>query len=144
MIIEIYKETGNNVFFVALAKIKQVWSSTNIDHIFVVIVRQICITQSIQQKWHFSLLRTFSSKNTSLFIFTHFWWNHFSQTEQHAINKSLSFQDHYRQISNDICKTHLYVMYDLHLFECFVIFANGLNLFCLNHSFRWVCITSVL
>ena len=35
-------------------------------------------------------------------------------------------------------------MYGLHLFERFVIFGNGSNLFCVKHSFKWVCITPIL
>ena len=111
------------------------------NHIFIIIVRQICISQFVQHKWHFHLLWTFSSKNTSLFIFTHFWWKHSSQTEQHAINKPSSFFLCFGSLSSKFQRhmqnTCTYVMYDLHLFERFAIFGNGSNLFCAKNSFRW-------
>ena len=74
---------------------------------------------------------TFSSRNTYLFIFTHFWWKHSSQTEEHACHKHtfIFFKITFVKVPMAFAKHIHIVMYDFHLFERFVIFGNGLQLF---------------
>ena len=96
-----------------------------------VLVKQIYTTKSVQHKWHFHLWWNFSSKNTYLFIFTHFWWKHSSQTEEHACHKHtfIFFRITFVKVPMAFAKHIHIVMYDFHLFERFVIFGNGLQLF---------------
>ena len=98
---------------------------------FFVLVKQIYTKKSVQHKWHIQLWWTFSDKNNSLFISTHFWWKHSSQTEEHAINILLSFSGSLSsKFQRYLQNTSIFVMYDFHLFERFVIFGNGLQWFC--------------
>ena len=113
------------VFFQILAKISQ--EAQQINHKFIVLVKQIYTTKSVQHKWHFYLWWTFSSKNTFLFIFTHFWWKNSSQTEEHVIKYFSGLLSSKFQRRLQI--TFIFVMYDFHLFKRFVIFGNCLQLF---------------
>ena len=110
------------VFFQILAKISQ--EAQQINHKFIVLVKQIYTTKSVQHKWHFYLWWTFSSKNTFLFIFTHFWWKNSSQTEEHVIN--IFFRITFIKVPTAFAN-HIHICYVR--FQRFVIFGNCLQLF---------------
>ena len=84
-----------------------------INHIFIVIV--IYVSLNLYNINDISIFCGLARPKAFLFLFSHiFWWNHFSQTEQHTTNKPLSFswslsskiQQH---MQNMLCTIYIYL-----------------------------------
>ena len=132
----IQKSREKKIFFQTLAKINQVWSSTNKSHIYRTCQKNM-YPLNLYNVNEISIFCGLSRPKTLPSLFSHiFWWNHSSQTEQHVINKPLSLSGSLSsKLERYMQNTSIFAMYDLNHFERFLIFGNGSDLFCVKHSF---------